>query len=353
MTTKSQFDPNAAASDGAGVFGLPYTYEEAKLVYLPVNWEATTSYGGGTSGGPQAVFEASHQVDLFDFHVERPYEAGLMMKEISNQIGVWNEEAKIEAQKIIAVGGRLEENAALKKSLARVNELSVQVNQWVQNETEKLLNDGKIPALIGGDHAVPLGAFRAAAKKFGKFGILHFDAHSDTRIAYEGFQYSHASIMHNALEEIPEIQKLVQVGIRDFCEQEWDYCQSQGKRVEIFFDAQIASMKYSGKTFREIAQKIVDALPDQVWISFDIDGLDPRFCPNTGTPVPGGLDFNEAVAILEALSRSGKKILGFDLNEVAPGPDGDEWDANVGARLLYKLTGFTLVSQKLAKPRNS
>ncbi len=353
MNTKATFDPNAAASEDAGVFGLPYTYEEAKLVYLPVNWEATTSYGGGTSNGPEAIFEASHQVDLFDFHVERPYEAGLMMKEISSELASWNEEAKAEAQKIIAVGGQIEDQPELQKSLVRVNALSAQVNTWVKTQTEKLLNDGKIPGLIGGDHAVPFGAFQAAAKKFGKFGILHFDAHSDTRIAYEGFQYSHASIMYNALEEIPEIQKLVQVGIRDFCEQEWDYCQSQGQRVEIFFDAQMTALKHSGKSFQSVAEKIVGALPEQVWVSFDIDGLDPRFCPHTGTPVPGGLDFNEAVAILETLAKSGKKIIGFDLNEVAPGPDGDEWDANVGARLLYKLTAFTLVSQKLAKPRNT
>jgi len=353
MNQKSTFDPNAAAPENAGVFGLPHTYAQAKLVYLPVSWEATTSYGGGTSGGPDAIFKASHQVDLFDFHVERPYEAGLMMKENSPEVSAWNAEAKTEAQKIIEVGGQIEGDPALAKSLARVNELSIKVNDWVKAATEKLLNDGKIPALIGGDHAVPLGAFHAAAKKFGKFGVLHFDAHSDTRIAYEGFQYSHASIMHNALEEIPEIQKLVQVSIRDFCEQEWDYCQSQGNRVEIFFDAQITQMKYSGKSFHDIAKKIVDALPAQVWISFDIDGLDPRFCPHTGTPVPGGLDFNEAVAILEVLAKSGKKIIGFDLNEVAPGPEGDEWDANVGARLLYKLTGFTLVSQKLAKARNT
>jgi agmatinase len=353
MNPKSTFDPNAAAPEGAGIFGLPFSYADAKLVYLPINWEATTSYGGGTSAGPQAIFEASHQVDLFDFHVERPYEAGLMMKDISKEIGSWNEEAKTEAQKIIEVGGQIEGNPELKKSLARVNELSAKVNTWVKNQTEKLLSDGKIPGLIGGDHSVPLGAFHAVAKKFGKFGILHFDAHSDTRIAYEGFQYSHASIMHNALEEIPEIQKLVQVGIRDFCEQEWDYCQSQGSRVEIFFDAKMNEWKHSGKSFLEIAKMMIHALPDQVWISFDIDGLDPRFCPHTGTPVPGGLDFNEVVSILEALAKSGKKIIGFDLNEVAPGPESDEWDANVGARLLYKLTGFTLVSQKLAKPRNT
>jgi len=349
--SSEKFDPNAAAAEDSGIFGLNDGYADARLVYLPIPWEATTSYGGGTSDGPGAVFEASKQVDLFDYHVERPYEAKLAMLPVSSEVKSWNEEGKAEARKIIEVGGRIEGDPKLARSLARVNELSAKVNAWVRAEVERILKDGKIPAIVGGDHSVPLGAFQAIGKKFGNFGVLHFDAHSDTRIAYEGFRYSHASIMHNALEEVPEITKLTQVAIRDFCEQEWDYCASQGSRVEIFFDAKMSEMKQSGQSWKSIAEKIVSTLPDQVWISFDIDGLDPRFCPHTGTPVPGGIDFSEAIAVIERLARSGKKILGFDLNEVAPGPDGDEWDANVGARLLYKLTGFTLVSQGLRKFR--
>lgn len=350
--SSEKFDPNAAATEDSGIFGLSDSYESAKLVYLPIPWEATTSYGGGTSNGPEAIFEASKQVDLFDYHVERPYEPGLFMLEIPSEVKAWNEEGKAKASQIIEVGGRIEGDHKLESALARVNELSAKVNAWVKKETSKLFADGKIPALVGGDHSVPLGAFAAAAEKYGDFGILHFDAHSDTRIAYEGFQYSHASIMHNALEEIPQIKKLTQVAIRDFCEQEWDYCQSQGKRVEIFFDAKMAEMKQEGKSWKSICEKIVSTLPEKVWISFDIDGLDPRFCPHTGTPVPGGIDFLEAVAVMDALVRSGKKIIGFDLNEVAPGEAGDEWDANVGARMLYKMTAFTLVSQGLRKLRN-
>ena len=95
---------------------------------------------------------------------------------------------------------------------------------------------------------------------------------------------------------------------------------------------------------------MVSSLPKKVWVSFDIDGLDPKFCPNTGTPVPGGLDFYEANYVLRRLVEAGKKIIGFDLNEVAPDPQGrSDWDANVGARLLYKLTAWMLVSQGKAK----
>jgi agmatinase len=348
----AQFDPNAAASADSGIYGLPFTEKEAALVYLPIPWEATTSYGGGTSNGPAAILEASRQVDLFDLEVEKPYEAGLHMLGESAEVRAWNEEAKALARKIIELGGEIEGKPELAKALRRVNELSAQVNAWVREQTLRLYAAGKIPALVGGDHSVPFGALQAAAEKFPGLGILHFDAHSDTRDAYEGFEWSHASIMHNVLARVPGVGKLVQVGIRDFCEQEVDFCREQGARVKIFFDAALQRQKFEGRSWADITREIVSSLPERVWVSFDIDGLDPRFCPHTGTPVPGGLDFQEANFILAELAQSGRKIVGFDLNEVAPAGNGeDEWDANVGARLLYKLTAWTLASQGKCKVR--
>lgn len=350
----AKFDPNAAAQPDSGVFGLPFEEAEAALVYLPIPWEATTSYGGGTSNGPAAILEASHQVDLYDLEVLKPYEAGLFMRDENANIRSWNDEAKAEAQKIIEAAGVIEGRPDLERSLARVNELSAKMNAEVHKLTRDVFSCGKIPAIVGGDHSVPFGAFQAAAEEYGAFGILHFDAHSDTRKAYEGFEWSHASIMYNALERIPQIKKLVQVGIRDFCEEEIEYCESQGARAEIYFDRELADQKFEGVSWKRIAENIVSKLPENVWVSFDIDGLDAVLCPHTGTPVPGGLSFHEACAVLTALARSGRKIIGFDLNEVAPHPEGaDEWDANVGARLLYKMTALTLVTQGRAKFRAS
>jgi len=346
------FDPNAAAGTESGIFGLPYTEAQAKLVYLPVPWEATTSYGGGTSNGPQAILAASRQVDLFDFEVDKPYENGLHMLTERADIRAWNEEARILAMKIIEVGGDIGEDAALKKALARVNDLGAQLNELVYSETKRLFAAGKIPGLIGGDHAVPFGAIRAAAERSSAgIGILHFDAHSDTRNAYEGFQWSHASIMRNVIERIPNVRKIVQVGIRDFCEEEFQFCRAQDLRMRTFYDQELAGRRFKGEPWSTTVQEIVAALQGEIWISFDIDGLDPRFCPHTGTPVPGGLDFQQATHLIAEVVRSGRKIVGFDLNEVSPGPEGDEWDANVGARLLYKLTAWTLASQGLAKLR--
>lgn len=345
------FDPNAAAAEDSGIFGLPYAENEAALVYVPVPWEATTSYGGGTSNGPAAILEASKQVDLFDGDVSKPYEAGLHMLEESAEIRSWNEEAKAQAQKIIEAGGIIEGNPALQKALARTNELSEKLNRAVYERTRALLQKGKIVGIVGGDHSVPFGALQAIAEKHPSIGVLHFDAHLDLRIAYEGFTYSHASIMYNVMEKIPAVSKLVQVGVRDYCEQEWDYATTNAKRIHVHTDRQLWRRKFEGATWGTLAREIVAALPNEVWVSFDIDGLDSRYCPNTGTPVPGGLEFQEANYVLAELVKSGRKIIGFDLNEVSPG-ESDEWDANVGARMLYKLTGWTLASQKKASIQN-
>lgn len=345
------FDPNAASTSESGIFGLPYSGEEAALVFLPVPWEATTSYGGGTSLGPSAILEASRQVDLYDLDVLKPYEPGLCMLPESEDVKRWNDEARAAAQRIIEVGGDIGGNKDLAGDLATVNGLSGKLNDYVFGETSRLLEAGKLVGIVGGDHSVPFGAMQAMAERQAAFGVLHIDAHSDTREAYEGFTWSHASIMHNVLEHIPQVAKLVQVGIRDVCEAEIEYCRSQGDRVELFFDRDLQRRKLEGTAWARLAADVIQNLPPEVWISFDIDGLDPRFCPNTGTPVPGGLDFQEANFLLSALVRSGRKIIGFDLDEVAPNlanPE-DEWNQNVGARLLYKLSAWMLVSQGRAE----
>jgi len=339
------FDPNSAADLDSGIFGLPHSFEDAKLIFLPVPWEATTSYGGGTSKGPAAIAEASYQVDLFDLEVSNPFEAGMHILPASKKIAAWNKAAKADAQKIIRAGGRIGKNKSLAKALANVNKISAQVNEEVRKESARILASGKIIGLVGGDHGSPFGAIEAMAEVEESFGLLHIDAHSDTRDAYEGFQWSHASILRNVMDQIPQVSKLVQVGIRDFCQEEWDYIQESNGRIETFFDLDCQKKIANGENWQAQVKQIVSRLPQKVWITFDVDGLDPRFCPNTGTPVPGGLDYAEAVILIGEVARSGRTIVGFDLNEVSPGDS--EWDANVGARLLYKLSAWTLASHGL------
>jgi len=179
-----------------------------------------------------------------------------------------------------------------------------------------------------------------------RFAVLQIDAHADLRHAYEGFTYSHASIMYNVLKS-PAVGRLIQLGIRDLCEEETKVMQRAMGRVVTFYDEDIKSSLYKGKNWDSICDEVVRQLPSLVYISFDIDGLDPKLCPNTGTPVAGGFEFQQIIYLLKKIVTSGKKIIGFDLNEVAPG--NDDWDANVGARLLYQLCNWTAVSQKKLK----
>jgi agmatinase len=199
---------------------------------------------------------------------------------------------------------------------------------------------------IGGDHAAPYGAIAAHAERFPGLGILHLDAHADLRRAYEGFTFSHASILFNVAERLPGVAKIVQVGIRDLSEEEHATIRGSGGRIETLFDAEVARRMLDGEAFGAILRAAIARLPERVYLTFDIDGLDPSLCPHTGTPVPGGLSFQQATALLAYVVESGRTIVGFDLNEVAPGPDGDEWDGNVGARLLYKMIGFALRAER-------
>ena len=189
-----------------------------------------------------------------------------------------------------------------------------------------------------------MGYLEALSERYDSFGILQIDAHMDLRKAYEHFTYSHASIFYNALS-IPQLSKLVQVGIRDCCEEEVAMANHSDGKVKVISDQEIKAKQYQGISFVEICNYIVELLPEQVYVSFDIDGLDPKLCPNTGTPVPGVLDYNEAIFLIQTLVESGRKIIGFDLCEVAGSPH--EWDGNVGARVLYELTCWMGKSQQL------
>ena len=323
------------------MYGLPFTTEESYVVVVPVPFEATTSYGGGTSTGPEAVLDASRQVDLYDHETGRPYARGIAMLDVPHHIAELNEDAKKIAALVIERGGPVDDET--REAAARVNKASEIVNEWTYATTSALLDAGKMAVILGGDHAVPFGAIRAYAERHPGMGILHLDAHADLRNAYEGFTWSHASIFHNVMTRLDQVGRLVQVGVRDFGQAENQMIAESNGRIVTFFDADLAARKDDGTPFARIADEIVMALPNEVYLSWDIDGLDPTLCPGTGTPVPGGLSWNEAIALLRAIHRSGKRIIGLDLCEVSPGAT--EWDANVGARLLYKMIGFALLTQ--------
>jgi agmatinase len=344
------FDPNAPGVAGSNLFGLPFTVAEARVVVLPVPWEVTVSYGGGTLEGPEAVREASRQVDLYDPEVPDAWKIGVAMDRLPPGMKARSKRLRREAEQVIAA---LEEgrdpgrDPVLRRKLAAVNRGCAATMDEVERRCGELLDAGKLVALLGGDHSTPLGLLRALGARHRSFGVLQIDAHADLRVAYEGFTYSHASICHNALAEVPAISRLVQVGLRDVCEQEVAAMGAAGRRIRAFFDRDLAAARFAGKTVAAQHRAIVASLPRNVYVTFDIDGLDPSLCPHTGTPVPGGLGFEEALHLVRAVVVSGRRIIGLDLNEVSPG-GGTDWDANVGARLLYRLLNLMARSQDLA-----
>lgn len=336
------FNPNGVGVVGGGFFSLPCSVESSRVVIVSAPWDVTVSYCSGTAAAPEALMEASSQLDLYDSSAVDAWREGIATYPVDGEILERSTQLREVAERVITA---LESgHEADKSDVDMVNDGSRWLNDNIYNATRKLLNDGKLVALVGGDHSTPYGAIKALSEVYDNFGILHIDAHRDLREAYEGFEFSHASIMYNVLRDIRQVERIVQVGVRDFCDDEQALALSSD-RVVSFEDMTLARAKFEGETWRSQCKKIVDSLPEKVYVSFDIDGLEMTYCPHTGTPVCGGLSYNEAVYLLEMLVESGRKIVGFDVVEVVPS-DGDLLDLIVGARVLYKLSGLTIKSNK-------
>ncbi|WP_309733568.1 agmatinase family protein [Chamaesiphon sp. OTE_75_metabat_556] len=334
----ANYDPSDVGRVNGNLFGLPFDYESAQIIIFGVPWEVTVSYNPGTAAAPQRILDASPQLDLYDFDRPDGWKRGIYMPPIDPDLVTKNNYYRHQATQIIdrlEQGKSIADEPDLTPILAEIDQAGADLNQWLFDLCVNALSVGKKVGVIGGDHSVPLGYMQALATHHPDFGILHIDAHSDLRDAYEGFEYSHASIMFNALK-IPQISKLVQVGIRDVSQVELEYIATSQGRAIAYYDSLIKQQLYAGKTWLSICEDAIANLPQKVYISFDVDGLDPKLCPQTGTPVPGGLELEQAFCLCREVIRSGREIVGFDLCEVGDA----EWDGNVGARIVYKLTNL-------------
>lgn len=338
------FNPNGVGVKGT-LFGLPYDQESADIIVIPVPWDVTVSYSSGTADGPAAILEASAQIDYAQTDIANAWQMKIAMAEIPE---VWYAKGKAlrkRAEKYIdwlEAGSDPNEALGMQSLCDEINANCAQLMEYVQQECAYWSSKGKLTILLGGDHSTPLGHIKALAAEYKSFGVLQIDAHADLRKAYEGFSFSHASIMHNVLQSAG-VTRLVQVGVRDFCEEELTRIHEQEGRVKTFFDQELKAEQYEGTSWQSQCEQIIAELPDKVYISFDIDGLDPKLCPNTGTPVPGGFELEQVLYLIKALVKSGRTIIGCDLNEISP--DDSEWDANVGARALYRMALLMAVSQ--------
>lgn len=340
-----EFNPSSFAIRNGNFVGLPFTFDNSTIHLISVPWDATVSSGDGTSGGPENILESSYQLDLEDPEIEDAWKSGIYFLPVDEEIKNKSKLARSYATRAIQMLENGEDMQASQLLIEKTNELCEDLIKWTENQATRSLKMGKLVGFIGGDHSIPLGFLRAL-KKYNTFpfGILQIDAHMDLRKEYEGFKYSHASIFHNVIEEaIPS--SLTQIGIRDFCKEEVDFAKDSLIPMHIFKDFEIKSAQFNGKNFNEISELIIQTLPEFVYISFDIDGLEPSLCPNTGTPVPGGFSFQEIQFLLSQVIQSGRKVIGFDVSEVAGLPN--EWDGNVGARIVYKLA--TLMAKSFGK----
>ncbi len=335
----------------SSAFGNEVSLNQAQVVIIPVPWEVTASYGSGTSEGPELIRRASFQLDFFQKdklkthnHLIHFQKEDLFIKDLNKQALSLSKEIKNywSEDKVL--------NFKEKMQVEKVNKLCEQMVNWVYKKSEEVCLKEKIPVVVGGDHSVSEGILKFIGEKYkGNYGILHIDAHPDLRFSYQGFKHSHASVMNNAISQNPAPKKLIQVGIRDFSKEEYEIIETD-PRIICYYDEDLFARLFSGENWLDLCKEIISLLPSQVYISLDVDGLSWESSMGTGTPVPGGLSFNQSLFLLKELERQNKKIIGFDVVETSCGEKGktsltlEEWSGNVSARLIYYLSGLALNS---------
>jgi len=341
----SSFNPEETGTPKSGIFGLPFCdLAEARLVILPVPWEATVIRGSGTARAIEPVVKASSLINLFSPDFQHSWQKGFHLMDIDKKILTKSDYLRKEAELFVDYtehGDDVKKSSFMGKSISDINQGGEFLNNWVYERTNNLLKTGKLVVVLGGDHSVSFGYIKALAESNEDFGILQIDAQCGLRKAYKGFVYSHVSTQYNIINEIPQVSKLVQLGVRDFCEEEWMFIQNHQDKICLFSNKLLQDRLLEGETWQSITDDIIEQLPQKVYINFDIDGLDPKYCPGTGMPVPGGLETAHVFYLIKKIAAKGKKIIGLDLVEV--GSD-TLTDSNVGARILWRLCNWLILS---------
>lgn len=331
-------------------FGRESSFDSADLILIPAPWEVTASYGKGTGLGPEWIRKASSQLDFFHPDFGCAYNDKIHFQASDPLIESLNKKAVAWAKVIQdkeEAGGEIRPKD--KVLIEKVNEASRKLISLLEEKALAVLHQGKIPALVGGEHSVSEALISVMGKTYkGDYGILHIDAHADLRESYQGFHHSHASVMNNVLNLSLPPKKLVQVGLRDLCEAEHQKIK-EDQRISAYFDSSLSSRLFSGENWASICQQIIGDLPSYIYVSLDVDGLSWPYAPGTGTPVPGGLSFNQLLYLFSEIRKQKKQVIAFDVVETA-GADNflafSEWNGNVSARLIYYLAGLALSSHK-------
>ena len=305
------------------------------FVYF-VPWGVTTTFGFGTENCYQSIRSVYHQLD--SLHPFLNYSINLQFIEPNQSILDLNHTFYLKSKEIINDCNNdkfLSENQLI--SLKMINESSVELNNMVYLDTLNLLKQKKQFVLCGGEHGVGVGYLKALSEFYSSFSVLQIDSHMDCRLSYFGFEYSHASVMTH-YSSFEKVDSITQVGIRDYDQSELEFQQIQSTNFNLFTDYSIHKRLFEGESWSSIVDSILNTLSENVFISLDVDGLMLYLCPNTGTPVPGGLSYNQLLYLLERLYYS-KKLIGAEVVEVNS-PKNSTWDANVAARLLQTIAGL-------------
>ena len=283
-------------SNKNGFLGIDNKFNfKEKVIIVPFGLEKTVSYGGGTRNGPKEIIKASHQVELYD------------------------EELNCEPFKKIGIKTlkpfKIEKN--VKKALSVMSKIN-------QDILEKKL----FPMTLGGEHSITPGCIAPFAKKFKNICLLHFDAHADLRDSYNGEKFSHASAIRRCLD-YPNVS-VISFGIRNISKEEIPFLKRNSKRIKIFWAKD--KSKWDLNKFKRLIKN------KNVYITFDVDGLDSGIMPATGTPEPGGLFWDETLNILRIAAKN-SNIVGADLNELSPIKGFNSYNF-LAAKLVYKILSY-------------
>jgi len=277
------------------IFGKNPEYKDSNIVMLPVGFEKTTTYKKGTSKGPEAILEASKNLELYDEELK-----------LTPKLSIFTDEIKIKDNQ------------------------EDMVNE-IENKSVKYLKDNKFVLMLGGEHTISLGLVKALKNKYKDFTVLQLDAHSDLRNDYDFEKLHHATVMRRVHElKIP----IVQVGIRSLSEEEALFIKKE--KINTFYanDFNIKKIISSIKT-------------KNVYITIDLDVLDPSIMPSVGTPEPNGLNWNQITSLLKEISKS-KNIISADIVELSP-IENLEHPNFTAAKLAYKLLGYKFYKNNITE----
>lgn len=277
------------------------SFDSSKIAILPAPYEHTVSYGGGTKKGPDGILKASQYVEFFDeeFNRELCFEKGICtLPEID-----FSDHKNKDALSII------------------------------ERKIRKLIDEDKFVVTLGGEHTISTAPIKAHFEEYPNMSVLQFDAHSDFRDTYENSKYSHACIMARVAEFFPP-ERITQLGIRAQCREEAEFIRKNN--VNTFYANEVRRGVHGEKWHK----KVVDSLADEVYITFDVDYFDPSIMPSTGTPEPDGFLYHETLEVIRRIKETGRKIIGFDVVELAP-IEGLSHPDILTASLIYKMLNLS------------